>query len=145
MDTSLCWCTLRFHFRTPSLSYYINDLTKDISSTLKLFVDGTSIFSVVDDANVFEMRVNNNLLKISKWAYQWKMSFNPDVSKQAQEVVFSRKAKLAHPPVIFNNIPVKRCSILKYLGIHLGEKLNFIHLLKKRSLKQIKVLERLKS
>ena len=42
---------------------------------------------------------------MSKWAYQ---SFNPDVSKQAQEVVFSRKShKLAHP-VLFDNVPVKR-------------------------------------
>ena len=57
------------------------------------------------------------------------MSFNPDVSKQAQAVVFfsCKSNKLAHPPVIFNNVPVKRCSIQKYLGIHLDEKLNFNH------------------
>ena len=67
---------------------YINDLSKDISSTVKLFADDTSIFSVVDDVNVSVVQLNNDLLKISKWAYQWKMSFNPDVSKQAQEVAF---------------------------------------------------------
>ena len=61
------------------------------------------------------------------------MSFNPDVSKQAQEVIFSRKSrKLAHPPVIFNNVPVKRCSIRKHLGIHLDEKLNFNHHVKEK-------------
>ena len=41
------------------------------------------------------------------------MSFNSDVSKQAQEAVLSRKShKLAHPPVLFNNVPVKtfRCA-----------------------------------
>ena len=107
---------------------YINDLSKDISSTVKLFADGTSIFSVADDVNASVVQLNNDLLKTSKWAYQWKMSFNPDVSKQAQEVVFSRKShKLAHPPVLFNNVPVKRCSIQKHLGIHLDEKLNFNH------------------
>ena len=112
---------------------YINDLSKDISSTVKLFADDTSIFSVVDDVNVSVMQLNNDLLKISKWAYQWKMSFNPDVSKQAQEVIFSRKShKLAHPPVIFNNVPVKRCSIQKHLGIHLDEKLNFNHHVKEK-------------
>ena len=88
---------------------YINDLSKDISSTVKLFADDTSIFSVFDDNNVSVMKLNNDLLKISKWSHQWEMSFNPDVSKQAQEVIFSRKShKLAHPPVIFNNVPVKR-------------------------------------
>ena len=61
------------------------------------------------------------------------MSFNPNVSKQAQEVVFSRKShKLAHPAVLFNNVSVKRCSIQKYLGIHLDEKLNFKHHVKEK-------------
>ena len=31
---------------------YINDLTKGISSTVELFADDTSIFSVVNDVNV---------------------------------------------------------------------------------------------
>ena len=79
---------------------YINDLSKDISSAVKLFADDTSIFLVVDDVNLSVVQLNNDLLKISKWADQWKMSFNPDVSKQAQEAMFSHKShKLAHPPV----------------------------------------------
>ena len=55
------------------------------------------------------VQLNNDLFKISKKAYQGKIPFNPDVSKQAQEIVFSRKShKFAHPPVLFNNVPVKR-------------------------------------
>ena len=30
---------------------------------------------------------------ISKWAYNWKMLFNPDPIKPAQEVIFSKKRK----------------------------------------------------
>ena len=71
---------------------YINDLSKDISSTVKFFANDTSISSVVDDVNVSVMQLNNDLLKIPKWAYQWKMSFNPDVSKPGQEVAFLAKA-----------------------------------------------------
>lgn len=53
------------------------------------------------------------------------MSSN-DVSKQDQEVVFSCKSsKYAHPLVLFNNVPVKKYSIQKYLAIHLDEELNF--------------------
>ena len=64
--------------------------------------------------------------KISEWAYQWKISFSPDISKQAQEVIFSRKAvKASHPAVFFNDIPVARCSTHKHLGMYLDEKLNF--------------------
>ena len=44
---------------------------------------------------------------------------------------YKKSHKLAHPPVLLNNVPVKRCSIQKHLGIHLDEKLNFSHLVKK--------------
>ena len=48
--------------------------------------------------------LNNDLKKISDWAFQWKMSFNPDPSKQAQEVIFSIKLKnVSYPPLVFNN------------------------------------------
>ena len=54
------------------------------------------------------------------------MSFNPDVSKQAQEVIFSKRAqKLFHPTVLLNNIPVQCSTIQKHLGVYLDEKLNF--------------------
>ena len=35
--------------------------------------------------------VKKDLKLISNWAFQWKMSLNPDPSKQAQEIIFSRK------------------------------------------------------
>ena len=56
-------------------------------------------------ANLSEFHLNSDL-KTSEWAYQWKMSFNPDISKQAQEVIFSIKA--FHLAVFFNIIPVAR-------------------------------------
>ena len=34
---------------------------------------------------------NSDRVKISKWNFQWKMSFNPDPNKQAIEVCFSNK------------------------------------------------------
>ena len=54
--------------------------------------------------NLSANALNNDLLKINNWAYQWKMSFNPDPSKQAQEMIFSCKIKKPSDPVsIFNN------------------------------------------
>ena len=54
------------------------------------------------------------------------MSFNPDVTKQAQEVIFSRKIKKTdHPVVYFNKASVAKASCQKHLGMHLDERLNF--------------------
>ena len=53
------------------------------------------------------------------------MSFNPEPTKQAQEVIFSRKtAKKIHPKTFFNNIPVVKAGSQKYLGLHLDSKLS---------------------
>ena len=104
---------------------YINDLTKDISSTNKLFADDASIFSFVNDI-VSEHELSSDLRKIYMWAYHWKMSFNLDVSKQAQGVIFSeRTQKLFHPIVLFNNIPVRHSIVQKHSGVYLDDKLNF--------------------
>ena len=46
------------------------------------------------------------------------MDFNPDVNKQAQEVLFSRKMKRnIHPPLVFNNNIVSQANSQKYLGV----------------------------
>ena len=47
------------------LLIYINYLTKDISSSVKLFADDASIFSVVNDINVSADQMNKDLKKIS--------------------------------------------------------------------------------
>ena len=49
---------------------YINDLSDDLSSNPKLFADDTSLFSVVHDKNISANEFNNDLRKISNWAYQ---------------------------------------------------------------------------
>ena len=56
------------------------------------------------------------------------MSFNPDPSKQAKEIIFSRKKmKSSHPSVSFNKIPVSSTSLHKHLGMLIDDKLSYKH------------------
>ena len=71
---------------------YTNDSPERLTSNVKLFADDTSIFLVVHDSRSSSLSLNEDLPKVSQWGYKWKM-FNPDASKQAQEVLFSRKKK----------------------------------------------------
>ena len=99
-----------------------------ITSICKIFADDTSLFSKALDINKSVTELNTDLEKISQWAYQWKMQFNPDPNKQANEVIFSRKLvsnNLSHPPVKFNNNNISRCSHQKHLGVVLDSNLNF--------------------
>ena len=126
---------------------YINYLPKGLLCNAKLFADDTSIFSVVKDHLKTTKKLSEDLSKIFQWAYQWKMSFNPDVSKQVQEVIFSRKKNIKnHPVVSFNNLPINRKSTQKHLGLLLDEKLNFSeHINKKlkKATKSINLLRKL--
>ena len=62
---------------------YINDLLIHILSIVKLFPDDTSLFSIIHDAKLTAYELNKDLQKMTEWAHQWKMSFNPDLNKQA--------------------------------------------------------------
>ena len=88
---------------------FIKDLSDNLVSNPKFFADDTSLFSVVKNVDASNIDLNNDLKKIGEWAFQWKMSFNPDPSKQAQELIFCRKVQTTnHPPVFFNeNVALK--------------------------------------
>ena len=103
---------------------YINDLSDGLQCKPKLFADDTSLFATMRSTQKTINDLNNDLTKITKLVFQWKMSLNSDISKQAHEVIFSHKRSVSfHPPLTFNNIPVQTSS-QKHLGIQLDEKLN---------------------
>ena len=105
---------------------YINDLEDGIKSHVKFFADDTSLFSIVKDPLTSAADLNHDLDIIAKWAHQWKMAFNPDPTKPAEEVLFScKKQSVQHPPLYFNGTEVKRVTDHKHLGLVLDSKLSF--------------------
>ena len=126
METNFSRGTLRINSGSTYFSHYINDLLDKLKSNIKLFADDTSLFTIVKDKNESANVLNNNLLLISKWAFNWKMLFKPDPTKPAQDVLFPRKMEVQnHPTISLNNIQVERPSYQKHLSLILDEKLNF--------------------
>ena len=78
---SLAHCFFFFFF------IYKNHLSDGLTANARLFADDVFLFSVVDNINVSTTNLNSNLSKINAWANHWKMTFNPDPNKQAQEVI----------------------------------------------------------
>ena len=97
-----------------------------------MFPDDISLFSVIDDRSTTRNELSDDFVKINNWAYQWKMSFNPDPNKQAQEVIFSKKTKkLNRPPLTFSKSTVSQSTYQKDLGLILDASLSFDeHLIK---------------
>ena len=78
---------------------YINDLPDNILANMKLFADDSSLFNRVFDVNITHSLLENDLTTIQHWANQRRMVFNPDITKQAIEIVFSVKNnKPIHTP-----------------------------------------------
>ena len=54
------------------------------------------------------------------------MTFNPDCSREAQEIIFSRKLKnVTHPSLFFNKDYVSQVNSQTHLGVILDIKLTF--------------------
>ena len=127
-------------------SVYINYLPEGLTTNAKRFADDTSLFSVVHDSTSSSLLHKNDLLKISQWAYKWKMIFNPDVSKQAQEVVlFPKEITTNHATFNFYNDPVIKENFQKHLSLFLDSKLNLSsHITEKfKSTKGVNVIRKM--
>ena len=106
---------------------YINDLTDNISSEMRLFTDDSSLFTRVNGVDQTHAKLVQDLQTVTNWAYQWKMVFNPDLTKQAVEVIFPVKTKKTeHPDLVFNGMPVSREDHTKNLGVFLDTRLKIL-------------------
>ena len=67
---------------------YINDIVENGNCDIKLFADDTSLFQVVRGEARTALELNRDLEHIRLWAWQWKMQFN---AQKTKEVIFSTK------------------------------------------------------
>ena len=117
------WGNIRTFFRVD-VFYFSNLAWKVRQIALEYTTDETS--SVIRDSCTVKNELNDDLVKINNWAHQWKMIFNPDLNKQAREVIFSRKTKkINDPPITISNNTVSQTTSLKHLGVILDSNLTF--------------------
>ena len=96
----------------------------------------TSLFYIIHDSSTTRNKLNDDLVKANNWACQWKMSFNPDPSKQDQEAFFSRNTKKINPPLLtFSKSTVSQTTSTsqKYFGVILDSRSFHEHLIRVQS------------
>ena len=98
---------------------YINDLPQGLRCNAKLFADDTSFFSTIASPVISSSNLKNDLLEIAQWAYHLKMSFNPDITKQAQKLFFLKRKMMQvyYASLYFNSARMQRQSVQKHLGL----------------------------
>ena len=79
-----CSPLLRIHAGVPQGSIlgpllflvYINDMSHNLSLEIHQFADDTSLLEIIDNPNLSINKINNDLSTLSKWADQWRVTFN---------------------------------------------------------------------
>ena len=124
---------------------YINDIVKDIQSNIRLFADDTSLFIVVENPDTAAQTLNSDLDKITKWAKDWLVSFNPI---KTETLLISRKLiQPAHPPLHMLNIQISEVENHKHLGLYFsndGSWYTHITYIKEKAWKRINIMRKLK-
>ena len=103
---------------------FINDIVKDINSSIRLFSDDTSLYIIVEDPQTAALIINADLGTISTWADNWLVNFHP---RKTVSFLVSKKANaIAHPTLIMNNTVLSDSTCHKHLGITFSNTLDWM-------------------
>lgn len=124
---------------------YINDISKVVTSNIRLFADDTTLFITVDDDPVRPAsQLNHDLREINKWANQWLVKFSPP---KTESMVISNKQNTFHPPLFFGSDMIKQVNEHKHLGLWFSSDLSWhkhIDEICMKADKRVDILSRLK-
>ena len=80
-----------YSFYELSNNYLGEKIVEMLSPIVLIVLPVESLFSKINDIDTSNIDINNNLVRISRWAYKWRMSFNPGINKQATEGYISQR------------------------------------------------------
>ena len=104
---------------------FINDLPENLICNPKLFADDVSLNAIMYDDKHSTENIEHDLKLIYDWSVKWKMLFNPDITKPAEEVLFTNRTTSIYSPIAFDDIAIKPVNDHKHLGLTLDSKLTF--------------------
>lgn len=100
---------------------YINDISKNLASTTRLFADDCVIYRKITNPND-HTALQKDLDSIATWCDQWQMRINASKTKV---ITFTNTTQ---PPInsyLINAMPIEHVSSIKYLGVHLSADLSW--------------------
>ena len=100
---------------------YINDLPKEVSSTIRIFADDSYIYRVIETSNDNTL-LQNDLNKLMEWENKWSMSFHPSKCKLLR--ITNKRNPILGDYVIHDKI-LESVETAKYLGVMLHKKLTW--------------------
>ena len=100
---------------------FINDISKDTSSTIRLFADDTIMYRPIR-CEADALALQRDLDRLEKWSRDWQMEFHPDKCKVIH--VTRKVKKLSYKYSIYNT-ELESVTSVKYLGIEISQDLRW--------------------
>jgi hypothetical protein len=101
---------------------YINDIVDNLESDIYIFADDTTLSYSAKSPELATEVLNRDLTIIYSWAQKWKVTFNPNKSK---DMIFSKTEPNDSPPILYNNNAIERVKNHKHLGVYLTTNLDW--------------------
>ena len=124
---------------------YINDIVRNINSSIRLFADDTSLYIIVENPIQAATILNSDLSQIYTWASNWLVTFNPS---KTESLLFSRKLfKPLHPTLYMNQQDIITVESHKHLGLTFTNDLSWhehLNNIKTKAWHRINVMRKLK-
>ena len=92
---------------------YINDIVEKINTTIRLFADDTSLFTVIENQESIQL-LNEDLIEIAQWSDDWLIILN---HTKTNSMTFTRKKETNWDDAKFNNVVIKDNKTHTHLGI----------------------------
>ena len=94
---------------------FINNIVNDLSSSIRLVADDTSLYIIVENPQTAARLLNLYLDIISNWPLDWVVDFN--ARKTISLLLSTKLVPLLHPQLFMNNTVISESSSYKHLGI----------------------------
>lgn len=98
---------------------YTADIPVTEDATMATFADDTAILTSDKNQDRASEKLQNHLDQLQEWLQRWKIKVNNQ--KSAQITFTTRRSNC--PQVTLNNTPIPIKTEVKYLGLHLDQKL----------------------
>ena len=109
-----------------------------------MFADDSSIFATSSDIQTIENNINSDLAKLSKWARDWLVTFNPN---KTEVMFFSNRPFINYPNITFDSTSPEIVDSHKHLGVYFSSNAKWdtqIDFLINECAKMIGILRKLK-
>ena len=100
---------------------YINDITCDINSRMRLFADDSIIYREIRSIED-HYKLQDDITKLQSWSERWQMTFKPE---KCYVLSITSKRNISKFLYHINNVALDSKDSWKYLGIIIDSKLNW--------------------